>query len=76
MLVLSRKRGERMMIGSNIEVTVLDVRGDQVRIGFVASPEIAIHRAEVYCRIQDGDHVEPQVPINSGKKPDGSALKN
>lgn len=75
MLMLSRKRGERIVIGSNIEVTLLDVCGDRVRIGFIASPEIAIHRAEVHRGIQDDDHREPKLLIDP-KKPDDIALKN
>lgn len=74
MLVLARKRGECIVIGSNIEVTVLDVRGNKVRIGFAASPDIAIHRAEVYHRVQDNDPPEPKVPIDT-TKPNGIALK-
>jgi len=47
MLVLGRKRGESVVIGNDITVTVLEVRGDRVKLGFGAPGEVAIHRAEV-----------------------------
>jgi len=47
MLVLSRKRDERVVINGNIEVTVVEIRGDRVRLGFDAPKEIEIHRREV-----------------------------
>ena len=53
MLVLSRKRGERIMIGNNIELMIMDVRGGTVRLGLDAPKEVAIHREEVFRRVQD-----------------------
>jgi carbon storage regulator len=53
MLVLSRKRGERIMIGNKIEVTILGVHGGTVRLGLEAPKEVAIHREEVFRRVQD-----------------------
>lgn len=53
MLVLSRKRGERIMIGKNIELMIMDVRGGTVRLGLEAPKEVAIHREEVFRRVQD-----------------------
>lgn len=52
MLVLSRKKGESLMIGDNIEVKVLGIEGDQVKIGIVAPRAITVHRSEVYESIQ------------------------
>ena len=52
MLVLSRCRDETIMIGDNIEVTVVDIRGDKVRLGINAPKEIAVHRKEVYDAIR------------------------
>ncbi|MGO9109676.1 MAG: carbon storage regulator [Thermoguttaceae bacterium] len=46
MLFLSRKRGEEVVIGNGISVTVLETRGDRVKLGFVAPAEISIHRKE------------------------------
>ena len=54
MLVLSRKRGEAIVIGSGITVTVLAVDGDRVKLGVVAPVEVPVHREEVYQRIGDG----------------------
>ena len=51
MLVLSRKRGEAIVIGNGITVTVLAVDGDRVKLGVVAPAEVPVHREEVYQRI-------------------------
>ncbi len=52
MLVLSRQRDESIIIGDNVQVTVVDIRGDKVRLGIVAPTEISVHRKEVYDAIQ------------------------
>lgn len=52
MLVLSRQRDESIMIGDNIVVTIVDIRGDKVRLGINAPTEIPVHRQEVYDAIQ------------------------
>ena len=52
MLVLSRFKDEKVMIGDNITVTVVEVRGDKVRLGFEAPKDVPIHRQEVYDAIQ------------------------
>ena len=57
MLVLSRKRGEAIVIGQGIEVKVLEVRGDRVKLGFCGPKEVPIHRQEVYRRIGAGQPV-------------------
>jgi carbon storage regulator len=51
MLVLNRKRGEAVMIGENVEVTVLQVHGERVKLGFRSPIDVAIHREEVYRKI-------------------------
>jgi carbon storage regulator len=56
MLVLSRKRGERIVIGPHVELTVVDICGNTVRLGVDAPRDVSIHRQEVYQRIQDEDH--------------------
>ena len=52
MLVLSRQRDESIMIGDNIVITIVDIRGDKVRLGIDAPTEIPVHRQEVYEAIQ------------------------
>ncbi len=52
MLVLSRQRDESIIIGDNIIITVVDIRGDKVRLGIEAPSEIPVHRREVYEAIQ------------------------
>lgn len=54
MLVLSRKKGETIVIGDDIRVTIVDVRNDKVRVGIDASRQVAVHREEVYDAIQKG----------------------
>ncbi len=52
MLVLSRQKDESIMIGDDVEITIVDVRGDKVRLGINAPREISVHRREVYDAIQ------------------------
>jgi len=59
MLILTRRVGESLMIGDDVNVTVLGIRGNQVRVGVNAPKDIAVHREEIYDRIQrekTGDH--------------------
>jgi carbon storage regulator len=52
MLVLSRQKDESIMIGDEVEITIVDVRGDKVRLGINAPRSIAVHRREIYDAIQ------------------------
>jgi carbon storage regulator len=72
MLVLSRQRDESIMIGDNIVVTIVDIRGDKVRLGINAPTEIPVHRQEIYEAIQRenvrASRVEPKDarPLGAG----------
>ncbi|MCR5488408.1 MAG: carbon storage regulator CsrA [Lachnospiraceae bacterium] len=55
MLTLSRKRNESLVINNNIEVTILDIRGDQVKVGISAPREVPIYRKEIYLQIQESN---------------------
>ena len=59
MLILTRRVGETLMIGDDISVTVLGVKGNQVRIGVNAPKEVAVHREEIFQKIQTEDD-DPQ----------------
>jgi len=61
MLVLTRKMNEAIVIGENIVVTVIDIRGDKIRLGIEAPKHVSVHRQEVYERIKPPD-AEGQPP--------------
>lgn len=52
MLILTRKIGEVLLVGDNVEITVLNIRGNQVKLGVNAPKEISVHRQEIYQRIK------------------------
>ena len=52
MLALTRKKGEALVINNNIEITVLEIRGDQIKIGISAPKDVPVYRKEVYLQIQ------------------------
>ncbi|MBI4568269.1 MAG: carbon storage regulator CsrA [Planctomycetes bacterium] len=53
MLVLSRQKNETIMIGDDVEITIVDIKGDKVRVGISAPKNIAVHRKEVYLAIKE-----------------------
>jgi carbon storage regulator len=52
MLILTRRIGEKLIVGGNVTVTVLSIRGNQIRMGIDAPPEVKVHREEIYQKIQ------------------------
>jgi carbon storage regulator len=81
MLVLSRQRDETIMIGDDIEITVVDIRGDKVRLGITAPATIPVHRKEVYEAIQRENREAAKVKMEDlpnlpgAKPPNGTVPK-
>ena len=73
MLVLSRKRNQKIVIDGTIEIRVLETRGNTVKLGFVCPPDVAVHREEVLQRIRAATNVEGQRHAPSGLKEEGAA---
>ncbi|MCA9410751.1 MAG: carbon storage regulator CsrA [Candidatus Omnitrophica bacterium] len=65
MLVLSRKKDEVIMVGDDIEITLVDIRGDQVKIGVSAPRSVSIHRKEIYDAIQQENKAAAQASKQS-----------
>lgn len=69
MLALTRKKDEALILNNNIEIRILDIRGDQIKIGIEAPREISIYRKEIYLQIQEANK-------ESMSTPDVAALKD
>jgi carbon storage regulator len=67
MLILTRRVGETLMVGDNVTVTVLGVKGNQVRIGVNAPKDVAVHREEIY------DRIRKESDSNAAKSNDGNS---
>ena len=63
MLALTRKKGESLVINNNIEISILEVRGDQIKIGITAPKDVPIYRKEVYKQIQE----ENRASVSAGR---------
>lgn len=72
MLVLSRRKDETIMIGDDVEITIVDIKGDTVRLGISAPRNVTVHRKEVYEAIQQ----ENIAAANQQAVPDAKALGN
>jgi carbon storage regulator len=62
MLVLTRKRNQSIVIGSDIEVAVIDIRGDQVRLGVAAPAKVPVHRRELYNEVEQANRAAASKP--------------
>ena len=69
MLALSRRKGEALVINNNIEITVLDVRGDQIKLGINAPKQVPVYRKELYTQVQEANKA-------SGSTSDMGQLEN
>ena len=74
MLALSRKKGEALMINNDIEITVLDIKGEQVKIGISAPKEVPVYRKEVYIQIQEANK-EASANMEGMEESHGAARK-
>lgn len=72
MLVLTRKKGQSIVIGDEVEITIVEVFGDQVRVGIKAPKEIAVHRKEIFLEITEENKTAAQSKIEDIR----GALKN
>ena len=74
MLILTRRAGETVMIGSDVTITVLGVKGNQVRIGINAPKDVAVHREEIYERIQSEKNAQKAEEAKATRPPDNLYL--
>ncbi len=74
MLVLTRRLNQSIKIGDEIEITVIEVRGDQVRLGVTAPRDVSVHRKEVYLQIQQENRAASAAPDASALDALGDAI--
>ena len=73
MLILSRRTDESIVIGDEVTITILSVKGKQVRVGIDAPPNVSVHREEIYRKIQDGEQPKAGEPAESPAHETGEA---
>ncbi len=61
MLALTRKKNEAIVINNNVEITVLEIKGDQIKLGIAAPKEVPIYRKEIYLQIQEANKAAMEV---------------
>jgi carbon storage regulator len=76
MLVLSRQKDESIMIGDDVEITIVDVRGDKVRLGINAPRNVEVHRKEIYLLIQKEKAQQKQQQSADKSSPENAAKEN
>lgn len=74
MLILTRRVGETIVIGDDVVVTVLGIKGNQVRIGINAPKDVSVHREEIYQRIQQEKNVTPATEEPAAAAPAATAV--
>jgi carbon storage regulator len=75
MLILTRRVGETVMIGNDVTVTILGVKGNQVRVGINAPKDVAVHREEIYERIKREQQGQPRNEPNGGEPPKFASVR-
>jgi len=69
MLILSRRTDESIVIGDEVTITILSVKGKQVRVGITAPPDVSVHREEIYQQIQSGEQEASAVEAAPNETP-------
>ena len=76
MLLLTRKLGENIRIGDDVKITIVEVKGNHVKLGIDAPPSVKVHREEIYARIQQENRRAAQAALEAGGSANGPARPN